>query len=783
MDSNRNQFLEAALAYAAKGIKVVALHSPVFEDGTVKCSCKYGVACSSIGKHPRYHHALLAHGLKDATTDPEIIKKWWALWPDANVAAVTGAESNLTVVDIDIDKETGEFVGLATLEKIEAIHGVTPATLEVETGSGGRQRYYLHPGVEVRNSQSEDAIDHVDFRGDGGYVVAPPSIHASGRPYAFVDESKRMVDLPTWALNWRIAKIKPFAEVSVEGEEKPQVIEPPAPALASMNGKKAKYVEAVYRAELARVTGAASGGRNNALNDAAFRLFTLVGAGELDDETVSINLADAAKSIGLEDDEIEKTLKSARDAGMRNPRDMSNVGSKAKGQAAPAAADEPLSADAVAPEAQAAEEKPEKATKPTDDELAGRWIAKSPLVAHGMGFWRRYADGWWQEVDPIDIDQELLAEIVAAKAEGIRPTSGRLESVRNLAKTVAGKKASTWDANPDIIVCRNGTIDIPTLTLREWNADDFMTSAVSYDFDPDATCPNFLRAINESVPEAHDLLQEFAGYALTTDTRFELALWLFGVGGSGKSTVIEGFKAMLGQGKYLNLGLSDIESSRFALYKLPGKTLAISTEQPSGLLKATDVLNKIISGEEVRVEQKFQNHYDITPRAKLLWAMNELPRVSDPNNGLFRRVKIIKFPPRAAELRDVDLKERVKLEGAGILNWALEGLARLRARGRFVIPAGVEDATKEFKESNDIPAKFIEECCLVGDDETVVAGKLYSAYKEWAIENGHKSQSSTTIAEDWKRLGFTKGKSGSSRVWRGVGLLVNESEKPFHRFN
>jgi len=208
-----------------------------------------------------------------------------------------------------------------------------------------------------------------------------------------------------------------------------------------------------------------------------------------------------------------------------------------------------------------------------------------------------------------------------------------------------------------------------------------------------------------------------------------------------------------------------------ALANLPGKTLAISTEQPDTFIAATDILNLIISGEKITIEQKFKAAYDITPRVKLAWAMNDLPRVNGANNGIMRRVKVVKFPALAAAERDPDVKERVKTEGMGILNWALDGLARLHKRGRFIIPKGVEEATQEFENNNDVPALFLDDVgAMIGPQHRTAGSDLYLKYSEWCIKNGHKPQSSTSIATDWRRLGFEKKRINGHTFWEGVGF-------------
>ncbi len=141
-------------------------------------------------------------------------------------------------------------------------------------------------------------------------------------------------------------------------------------------------------------------------------------------------------------------------------------------------------------------------------------------------------------------------------------------------------------------------------------------------------------------------------------------------------------------------------------------------------------------------------------------------------------MKVVEFPTIPESERDPALKEAIKAEGPGILNWALEGLQRLRQRGRFEIPAEIITATDNFKNTNDIPQQFVEDRCYTGYDANqepyrAKSRDLYNAYKNWCIETGHKPQSSTSIATDWKRLGFEKYLAAGQSYWRYVGLKAD----------
>ena len=145
------------------------------------------------GKRP-----FTAHGLHDASTDRQEIDRWFTrVWPAANLGLRTGIESGLLVLDVD-----GE-PGADTLAALEAEHGELPRTVECLTGGGGRHLYFEHPGVPVRNSAGKLG-EGLDTRGDGGYVVTPPSLHESGQSYEWTaDQAPGDLELakpPGWLL-------------------------------------------------------------------------------------------------------------------------------------------------------------------------------------------------------------------------------------------------------------------------------------------------------------------------------------------------------------------------------------------------------------------------------------------------------------------------------------------------------------------------------------------------------------------------------------------------------
>lgn len=146
----------------------------------------------------RNKQPLTRNGLLNATTDPAQITAWWTQHPDANIGLRTGLPSGLVVLDVD-----GQ-AGADALVDLEQTYQPLPPTTSVTTPSGGQHYYFKHPGhSEIRNS-ARQVGPGLDIRGDGGYVLMPPSIGANDRPYAW-DSEHAPAYLPGW-LNALIAQ-------------------------------------------------------------------------------------------------------------------------------------------------------------------------------------------------------------------------------------------------------------------------------------------------------------------------------------------------------------------------------------------------------------------------------------------------------------------------------------------------------------------------------------------------------------------------------------------------
>ena len=622
---------------------------------------------------------------------------------------------------------TGKVSGIVVLDadSTQAVKELArrghPPTPIAKTARG-KHLYFKHPGGEL--STRIGLGDALDLKGDGGYVAAPPSRHPTGAAYEWLitPEEAGFAELPGWALE-RIKRRQRNGHASPIGEQIP-------------------------------------GGRRNR------ELFSIAGS---------------MRRRGLNEAEILGALKVTNEQRCRPPLEAEEVAkiasSASRYDPAPLAPPKPSTNGA-------GHDKPpeRKGQPPTHDELRDRWIAGKPDRAHGLGEWRIYEGGTWSPASDTAIKAEIAAEIERAKPEGIKPTASTLASVTELARVKAYVTDERWDANPDVQVCTNGALNLTTRELMPHAKGYYATAGVPYAYRAGERCEAWEhRVMGELVSEhlgaeAAAFLQEFAGYALTTNTEHEIALWLTGKHGGGRSTVLAGLGAMLGPRAGV-LSLMDIERSTFALTNLPGKTLVTATEQPAVYLRGGGALNAIISGEPLQVDRKYRDPITVVPRCKIAWAMNELPRVGNVDDGIFRRVKVLVLPEIAPAKRDPRVKEEVKAGGAGILNWALDGLDRLKARGRFEVPASISSATEEFKEHNDVPALFLEEACQVDEGRSETGANLYGVYKGWCLDNGHKPLASNNAAREWKRLGLERKRTPKGVRWHGAGITDEAMRK------
>ena len=413
---------------------------------------------------------------------------------------------------------------------------------------------------------------------------------------------------------------------------------------------------------------------------------------------------------------------------------------------------------------------------PTDDEIRDAWMRKYPDTIYTRNQYYRNASGVYRFVDQMIVENEITDILISAKDRGVRPTSNKVASVKKLTEAAIFKDANLLDGKPDLFAFNNGVMNLKTRKFSKHSKDNYVATVVDYDYDPDATCPNFLSIIKRLDNETQLHIQEFLGYCLTTETHHEISLWLYGPPGSGKSTIIKGFMAALGPYSR-HLPTRCFNGDRFGFSRVVGARLFIATEVPRRGLTDTSDYKAFVSGEPIIVEMKHKDAFTYNPMGKLVWAMNFIPSVDFLNDGIGRRISIIVFPPLPESKRDPNFSNLIAKEGPGIFNWAFQGLISLRKRGKFLIPESVRQAKEQFargssaeQTSEEILKRFIKELCAVGGDLMTQAGPLGDEIQSYCSMAGLKVLTAPEISAGLQSLGYRKSQSKGLNYYHGLSI-------------
>ncbi len=255
--------------------------------------CKRGWPIHPLnGKIP-----LLKGWQKKASIDQDVVMQWFKQWPRANLGLLTGSDSNLLVLDVD------------GLDGAKSLAGLDlPKGPSVLTARG--YHYYFRFPEALNNvpTTRTGLLPGIDTRGCGGFIVAPPSVHATGHKYTWIELlNDALPDAPSWLIN---------------------LLRPLKMALSKrtflLSDKATRYACAALRNESEAVAKAPVGMRNSRLNQAAFSIGTLIAVGSMDITYAAQVLSTAALNAGLSRSEINKTLASGLSAGIKKPREVSH---------------------------------------------------------------------------------------------------------------------------------------------------------------------------------------------------------------------------------------------------------------------------------------------------------------------------------------------------------------------------------------------------------------------------------------------------------------------------
>ncbi len=765
--------LTAALWYAAEGWAVLPIHWVEQVNGSAQCSCGKQ-DCGSVGKHP-----LLHHGSKDATKDETAIRAWWEKWPKANVGIATGSVSGIWV--LDVDSKSG---GHESLRELEATHGRLPYSPLVITGSDGQHYYFrFDPGNPVKNRQG--LVPGIDVRGEGGYVLAPPSIHKCGKNYKWEIDNRptavRPVPPPAWLLDAVLGRRAP----EVPGLPTEGGSAPPRKKCAPSKLPCVDHRLERARSYLARIPGALSGQGGHDQTWAA-ALSVVVGFDLPEEIGFQLLLSDYNPKCEPPWSEGELRHK-VNDAATRAtlPRGylLNDEGGSSKRvrrkKLNPRPKEMPLTGQSN-----------EGATDP--HRLARIFIERAEeKVAASLRYWHQEFWAWrsplWSKVEMRTIEASICrvikeefdrinrVQMDAFMKEGgegdppetLRVTRGLQSDVLNAVQSnvhVSDKvQQPSWldgdgpvPAN-EVIAAPNGLFRLSDLVANPVpflppTPRFFSPCALNFEIESKPCEPklwfDFLRSIFPDDAASQEHLQEVFGYLLSSETNQQKIFLLIGPPRSGKGTIARVLQSLLNPNSTIAPTLASL-GSHFGLWQFIGKTAAIIGDARLGSRtdKATALERLLsISGEDaVSIDRKYLSIVTMTLPVRFLIISNEMPAFFDPSGALAARLMVTRLKKSWVGKEDTRLTESLLAEKTGILQWAAQGWKRLRDRGRFVQSESGRQLVEVFEELSSPVTAFVKDHCTVADEAEVRCSELYALWQKWCAHKGieHPSDEQT----------------------------------------
>lgn len=663
----------------------------------------------------------------------------------SNIGTLLGEPSG-GLVDVDLD--CPEAVRLAP-RFLPTTHSVF--------GRASKRRshglYYTDPLVPTAKFADLDGTMLVELRSTGGQTVFPGSVHPSGEPIEW-DEDGEVARGPGTTLRQAVAQL-------------------------AAAGLLARHWPA-------------TGSRH----DAALAAAGLLARGGVD-EAVVVRIVTAAASVAGEDDHKRDVLDTvAKIAAGEAVTGGPTLAELLRGDGAKVVARLRTWLGLRGTDGAAEHHL-------TDTGNAARFVA-----AHGEDFrfvyawstWLAWDDARWQR-DAGDIvvrkAKETARAIYAeaaqsgddarrkqlAKWAGYSESEPGIRRMLTLAQAELAIRPDQLDADPWLLNCPNGTLELRTGHLRSHRREDFLTKMTAAPYDPDARSAVFDTFLEGAIPDkgARDYAQSFAGYCLTGSTREEVFVFGRGPAGGGKSTFTEGLRRTWGDyatsaafGAFLAKKPSD--GPREDIARLAGARLVTSVETRDGQRLAEGMVKLLTGGDTVAARRLYERTFEFVPAFKLLLASNYRPHARADDDGLWRRLRELPFPTARVkrEERDDSVKAAITdpaQTGAAILAWAVEGCARWLADG-LGEPDAVMRATEAYRKSQEPLADFMADCCELGDGYSVTAERLRGEYETWCKTEGVKAP---VGGKAWgvalRGVGCTdrKGTAGM-RWWDGIGI-------------
>jgi putative DNA primase/helicase len=752
----QKEALEAAISLAqTRGFACFPLHSYDFE--AMSCTC-YNPDCTVPAKHP-----ACPHGHLDATTNADELR---ALFTETqstylNVGVSCGRVSGGIVV-IDIDPRNGGWDSLGELEYIAEVQGVSLSTLSSSSGGGGAHLWYKLPSDLIVPKKTGIKAG-IDLQGEGAYVVAPPSLHASAQRYVW-GEDRQIVLLPPMFVE--VAKERTRVEATAGGFTLPT-----GETLSDVLAGRAR-IPAGSRDEAFTSLAARFRFQGLSRDDASKLIIEVLENGT---EQPDGNLFSEKQVLGKIDSAWRRLTPEPTEEGLEEAAETF-LEALERQKAIEIEALPPVEFD--------------------DHDLLDGWtLAVDTDNANAQRLARRYRNRlfyfhddrtkWWTCLEPDAIWRR--APNAAEKLGAVLESLIRLEALhaphdeedrdRLLALAHKCGSASTlaaaarrlsvhgdidkgtqmpvdiFDRNPLLLAFQNGVYDLSANVFRAVTPEDLISRTTAYPYVPAATCPRFRKFIARVLPddEVRACMLRLLGQSLLGADKEHYMPILTGAGANGKSTLLTVIRKVLGA--YAGDVPTTVFVSRngreapFDLVRLEGIRFGMNTVEVEQDQRLNDgVLKAIISLDTLEARNLYEGFRSVPVQATLFMSANNMPHLTDTSYGMARRLLCFNFKVTIPEQeRNTNMVEELLEEGPGILQLLVEECRRYREEG-IVIPEEVAEWTSDYITSENpflrFEARYLEQSVT----EWVSFNALYALYLQWCDTEGEESQTKNAFA-------------------------------------
>jgi len=376
----------------------------------------------------------------------------------------------------------------------------------------------------------------------------------------------------------------------------------------------------------------------------------------------------------------------------------------------------------------------------------------------------------------IDTEKERQSAVnLARRGESAAGVSGGLTLAGTEQEVVVSP--DDLDADPFLLNCANGTLDLRTGELRDHSPADLITKRAGASYDPAAPGSAFSAFLERVQPqeEMRAYLARLLGHTLAGTVTTHILPIFFGEGGNGKGTLIGAVLAALGD--YADAADPDLLTAKTfdahptSVADLYGLRLAVLHETDAGRRLAEGTVKRLTGGDRLKARRMREDFWSFDPSHSFVILTNHKPIVAGTDEGIWRRLKLVPWDfvvPK--EERDEELGAKLAVELDAILAWLVRGYLDWHAHG-LDDPEPVTKATSEYRSESDAIGRFIRERCLTGNKRYhVKSSDLFAAWSKWCDEEGADPLTQTAFSTELVNRGYDKRHSNVGKIWDGLAL-------------